>query len=80
MNNGNLAFLALAATGLTAQSALLWDNNVIPNGVGARALSPPAFPNIRVVDDIVVRAPGWAVDTNPHVRHRGWGLAVGKYD
>jgi hypothetical protein len=31
-----------------------WDNNLVPDGVNGRALSPPAFPNIRVVDDVFV--------------------------
>jgi RHS repeat-associated protein len=32
----------------------IWDNNIVPNGVNGRALSPPLFPNIRVLDDILV--------------------------
>jgi hypothetical protein len=35
------------------RSGCAWDNGIVPNGVNGRALSPPAFPNIRVVDDIV---------------------------
>ena len=30
-----------------------WDNGIIPNGFNGRALSPPNFPDIRVVDDAV---------------------------
>lgn len=37
-----------------ANADILWDNNVRTNGVNARALSPPAWPNIRVVDDFIV--------------------------
>jgi hypothetical protein len=33
---------------------VLWDNGLNPNGVNGRAQSPPAFPNIRIVDDFVV--------------------------
>ena len=40
---------------------LLWDNNIIASGTMARALSPPAFPNIRVVDDFVVPEDGWTI-------------------
>lgn len=57
------ATLALASTGTAALPVILWDNNVIPNGVNGRGVSPPAFPSVRIVDDIVVRAPGWRVDT-----------------
>jgi hypothetical protein len=42
---------------------VLWDNNVVTDGNGGRALSPPGFPNIRVAEDIRVGGPGWIVDT-----------------
>jgi hypothetical protein len=35
-----------------ASLAVLWDNNIVPNGVNGRAISPPSFPNIRVADDV----------------------------
>jgi hypothetical protein len=44
-----------------ASAELLWDNNLETNGVRGRAVSPPGFPNIRVVDDIVVPEPGWHI-------------------
>lgn len=56
-----LTYLLVAVPG--ARADLLWDNNVIPDpGGAARAISPPAFPAIRVAEDIVVRAPGWVID------------------
>jgi hypothetical protein len=42
-------------------SELLWDNNHNTNGVMGRALSPPSFPNIRVVDDLIVLDSGWVL-------------------
>jgi len=57
------AIAILAGAVSAANAAVLWDNNVIPNGVNGRAISPPAFPNIRVVDDIDVGGPGWIVNT-----------------
>jgi hypothetical protein len=39
-----------------------WDNNVQSNGKNGRAISPPLFPNIRVVDDIEVHPGGWSID------------------
>jgi hypothetical protein len=35
-------------------AACAWDNEIRANGVNGRAMSPPAFPDIRVVDDFVV--------------------------
>ena len=41
---------------------VLWNNGIVPNGVYSRALSPPAFPLIRVVDDFVIEGPeGWTI-------------------
>lgn len=57
------AIAILAGAVSAANAAVLWDNNIIPNGVNGRAISPPAFPNIRVVDDVRVGGPGWIVDT-----------------
>jgi hypothetical protein len=37
--------------GLCGPAPLAWDNNVVSNGVSGRGLSPPSFPNVRVVDD-----------------------------
>ncbi|MEW5884866.1 MAG: hypothetical protein AB1725_11670, partial [Armatimonadota bacterium] len=56
------AALALACAGISVQARVLWDNNVVTNGNGGRAISPPGFPNIRVVEDIRVGGPGWIVD------------------
>jgi hypothetical protein len=39
-----------------AGAGVLWDNNIVTNGVNGRAISPPSFPDIRVVDDFVVPA------------------------
>jgi hypothetical protein len=35
---------------------VIWDNNLVTNGFNGRALSPPAFPNIRVMDDFQLPA------------------------
>ncbi|GIV01450.1 MAG: hypothetical protein KatS3mg015_0280 [Fimbriimonadales bacterium] len=51
-----VAALAVATAG---QAAILWDNNIITNGFNGRAISPPAFPNIRVVDDIIAPVNWW---------------------
>lgn len=48
---GLAVLLAVALPGLADE---LWDNNLIPNEVGGRPISPPGFPKIRVVDDFVV--------------------------
>lgn len=50
---GVLVILAVATTAM-GQQEQLWDNNSLTNGSGVRAISPPAFPNIRVADDFVV--------------------------
>jgi hypothetical protein len=47
--------------GPVASGDLLWDNELTPSGVMARAISPPAFPNIRVADDFVVPPEGWTI-------------------
>lgn len=60
----NTVFLVLAAVVLVSPAAaeVLWDNGLIFGG-RARAISPPAFPDIRVVDDIVVPdGPGWRIE------------------
>jgi hypothetical protein len=44
-----------------AEDDCTWDGNVVPNGTGGRALSPPSFPNIRVVDDFVLPAGGCGI-------------------
>ena len=47
----------------TASAAVLWDNGIVPNGVNGRAISPPAFPAIRVADDFTVpRGETWWID------------------
>jgi hypothetical protein len=53
------AIAVLAGAVSAANAAVLWDNNVIPDGFNGRAISPPLFPDIRVVDDIRVGGPGW---------------------
>ncbi len=55
------AIAILAGAVSAANAAVLWDNNLTPDGFDGRAISPPAFPNIRVVDDIVVGGPGWII-------------------
>lgn len=45
---------ALSCMGIPARADLLWDNNLETDGVSGRPVSPPAFPNYRNVDDIVV--------------------------
>ncbi len=45
----------------SAAAELLWDNNLETDGVSGRAVSPPAFPNIRNVDDMIVPKPGWHI-------------------
>lgn len=50
-----------------ARGDLLWDNNIMSNGAGGRAVSPPAFPDIRVVDDFIIEDEG------------GWGLESFQY-
>jgi hypothetical protein len=48
-----VAVLALFAGSVSADT--LWDNGIVPNGVNGRAISPPSFPDIRVVDDASFR-------------------------
>jgi hypothetical protein len=70
--------LLLVALGIapTAQAFdLLWDNNITSNGVGGRAVSPPAFPDIRIVNDFIVGDdPGWSLEVFRYgvVVDRGW--------
>jgi hypothetical protein len=45
----------------SSQTALLWNNGLVPADGGGRAVSPPSFPNIRVVDNIIIREPGWLI-------------------
>lgn len=54
-----LSVFALAST--ASAGGLVWDNNIQTDGGNARALSPPAFPNIRVADDILVPETAWLV-------------------
>lgn len=48
---GLMIVLAIASG---AMADLLWDNNIGENGSAGRAISPPAFPAIRLADDFVV--------------------------
>lgn len=50
---GVIAILAVATTAF-GQQERLWDNGLVGNGFAGRAISPPAFPDIRVADDFVV--------------------------
>ena len=54
-----LVVVASFASGASAD--LLWDNGSIDRSNG-RAISPPAFPDIRVVDDFFVPAAGWRIE------------------
>ncbi len=36
----------------SAGAAVLWDNGIVPSGVNGRAISPPAFPDIRLAEDV----------------------------
>ncbi len=54
-------FLCALSLGESALGDLLWDNEIMPRRTAFRALSPPRFPNIRLVDDIVVPDPGWLI-------------------
>ena len=47
--------------GAAASGDLLWDNGLIPNGTGSVPLSPPGFPEVRMVNDIVVSKEGWTI-------------------
>ena len=49
-----LVLLAAFAFSTNAMAQVLWDNDIIPDEMDGRAISPPAFPNIRVVDDFVI--------------------------
>ena len=41
----------------------LWDNDLVPDGVNGRAISPPVFPDIRVVDQFVIPAgENWVIE------------------
>ncbi len=50
----SLAALFAVLLSCGAGADVLWDNNLTPDGFNGRALSPPAFPEIRVADDFVV--------------------------
>ena len=63
MRKGILIVAVLALFAGTASAAILWDNGIVPNGVNGRAISPPAFPDIRVADDFTVPAgETWWID------------------
>ena len=50
--------VVLALFAGSANAALLWDNEMTPNGFSGRAISPPNFPDIRVADDFTVDISG----------------------
>ncbi len=53
----SLVLLAALASSTNAMAGgVLWDNDIVPDEVNARAISPPVFPNFRVVDDFVIPA------------------------
>lgn len=54
-------FLFAVSLGNGALGDLLWDNDILPRRTAFRAISPPRFPDIRLVDDIVVSDPGWLI-------------------
>jgi hypothetical protein len=65
---GSMLMLFLAALGSPhihqASADTLWDNGIVPDGRFSRALSPPALPNIRVAEDLVIPEPdGWTIRT-----------------
>jgi hypothetical protein len=43
--------------GFQCPTVCTWDNNIVTNGVTGRGLSPPAYPNYRVVDDFNLNVP-----------------------
>jgi hypothetical protein len=55
MRKGIAIVAVLALFAGSASAGVLWDNNIVPNGVNGRAISPPSFPNIRVADDVTFR-------------------------
>ena len=54
--------LSLAVTTQRASADLLWDNDIDWNLDTGRAISPPNFPDIRVMDDFFVPDAGWRVE------------------
>ncbi len=50
----SLVLLAALAFSTNAMAQVLWDNDIVPDEVNARAISPPLFPNFRVVDQFVI--------------------------
>ena len=50
----SVAVVAALAVASAANADLLWDNDIQANGINARAVSPPGFPDIRVSDDFTV--------------------------
>ena len=58
-----MAFVALAVRTSPARAGggPLWDNELTPNGVNGRGLSPPSFPDIRVVDDVLTEG-AWTIE------------------
>ena len=54
---GAAVLLTMWSSPARAGEDLLWDNELTPNGVNGRGLSPPDFPGIRVVDDMLTELP-----------------------
>ena len=50
---GAVVHLAMWSSPARAGEDPLWDNGLTPNGFNARAISPPGFPDVRLVDDIL---------------------------
>jgi hypothetical protein len=66
--------LTLAITAGHVSADVLWDNDIITDFVNGRAISPPSFPDIRVVDDFFVPDAGWRVEEFRAflMEDRGW--------
>ena len=66
-----LIVAVLFASGASAD--ILWDNGLAPNGMNARAISPPGFPDIRVADDVRFLTEVTINDFHANVMEdRGW--------
>ncbi len=56
MRNSLVLLAALAFSTNAMAGGVLWNNDIVPDEVNGRAISPPLFPEIRVVDDFVIPA------------------------
>ncbi len=73
MRGRNSIAVVMAMFAGAASADVLWDNGIVPRGAGSRAISPPAFPDIRVADDVTfrgsVRINGFHANV---IEDRGW--------